>query len=458
MENSIKRVFVRNDSKKLVIVRENEVEVFDTDIKAIYNNALREISDEFDAKTLKELNNALMSYKIIRIINNMFINKLVFQPENNTIQVFRNFEIEPEEIVIQDSEELNAAYEDLKDELLSQYEINSDSEDVKKRFEIKEEKLKKLSILKEKKSKTIKNLKVSTLALVIAGAIGISSLATWAGVAIFSKKDTNKPSADKEVEDDLFSESQNPFLENGVLEEDIYFPSEEDLQEAIELYEEQGLMGGEFVFPTEEKIEEPIVQTSVPFSDLGIDLTGEEIKIDITEETIIPYVVEDVGYENSTDELIELSLEQMSRLGSKLQNPNNEYDYSGSIIFFEKKFTNFDDVNFVRYFSALRNEVVIRSCMEKDLDLAKDYIKAANMECVKYLEQQEPLIVTYDNEEHYLFFEDLSDEAKRVVFNLAYSMQIAMAHEDFFYNGTVYDQNAMYEVLENINNSMNFSK
>lgn len=152
------------------------------------------------------------------------------------------------------------------------------------------------------------------------------------------------------------------------------------------------------------------------------------------------------------DNYIGLSYINSQELGNHIQNPGANsltqdpiYINFGS--FFEE---NSNDKAFVEYFNKYRNEIIYRAYETKNLDYASNYIYWGNYEIVRCIANNGPIQVMINGNSEYVFYNDLSLEAKEIVLQIANGIYTSFSRrgENFVeYDGQNYDQNAIGEII-----------
>ena len=143
-------------------------------------------------------------------------------------------------------------------------------------------------------------------------------------------------------------------------------------------------------------------------------------------------------YYGNLDTLIDIRNENMSNIANYIQSyiPVND---KGKYIYHENLFNdNLRDKAFVKYFSMIGNQI-IKSAYEDDYfkGIIDNTIRSAE-DVVSLIENDEPLEVCICGERQYIYFSELSREAKEVVLNIAWANNLPLTNTTT-YNGHTQD-------------------
>ena len=144
---------------------------------------------------------------------------------------------------------------------------------------------------------------------------------------------------------------------------------------------------------------------------------------------------------------------------------NNDYQFSGegTIIPFENASeltdNNFSDKAYIKYFSDLRNQVVEAFYNDKEENKGLIYINVIGDEIIRCLKFNGSISYNYNGSMVSIAYDTLSDEAKKVVLNIASDCYRAMYDYDTFsYEGNDYNMNDIHEIIVELSNKLESSK
>lgn len=461
MKNNIEKLILSIDDENIVAfaivgenlfevyyVTEDNVEELQAKMDEIYEKLIEAYVPNANSLTEEEQVDELIKKGIVYKVDKPLIKKITYNADE--IVVERGDEIET---IKRDSEDLENKYEELLNEIEMVYGL--DAYDAME-FGLLE--IKKFTTNKKLANKIKFNKRV--IAAFVAGALAVGGINF-----VLNKVNNKKVNNSKNT---VTLESADPTATPEA------FPTEEVSTITLD--------AAQTATPAPATITEPTVTptavlTATPLSanwveQPSITFTSREIdpeSLTLVEEIIdnrdgselytTVYNVDSEFYDCSKDNLCQVSFNNMSEIGSKLQSPDkNSFQQRGTMINFEKLFENQYDKAYIEYFSRIRNEAIYQAYYEKDLNSANHYIALGNYEVARCLRDNNPVVVNIDGQEQYITFDELSADAKEVVFNLAYSLQIAMANNEIEYNGEILNQDDFHNILDNVNNTLTNSK
>lgn len=280
---------------------------------------------------------------------------------------------------------------------------------------------------KNKKEKnSIKNLKVTSNAKRILAAGVILAIGVGVGSLITKKdnkndKENKYPNISLEDQTKVPDNSQNMGVETETLDE---------------------------IEPTSTITPTPTpIPTPMPIS---YQQPNEEFLQEVTYDGVTSLHENEEGL--NLDNYIGLSYINSQELGNHIQNPGansltQDPIYINFGTFFEE---NSKDKAFVDYFNKYRNEIIYRAYETKNLDYASNYIYWGNYEIVRCIANNGPIQVMINGNSEYVFYNDLSLEAKEIVLQIANGIYTSFSRrgENFVeYDGQNYDQNAIGEII-----------
>lgn len=298
-----------------------------------------------------------------------------------------------------------------------------------------DEELKELRETKKEKN-GIKNLKIRKTALGII-AFGVT-LAIGVGIGNF----TNKKNSEKEAD----SKYPNVGFESST-DEEQFSAMEAETETLTEIEPE--------ITPTPTPVVTP---TPLP---INYQQPSEEFLQEVNYDGVTSLHENEEGL--VMDNYVSLSYINPQEIGNHIQNPDANsltqdpiYINFGS--FFEE---NSKDKAFVDYFNKYRNEIIYRAYETKNLDYASNYIYWGNYEIVRCIANNGPIQVMINGNPEYVFFDDLSLQAKETVLQITNGIYTAFSRrgENFVeYDGQNYDQNAIGEIIVNKYNELQDNK
>ena len=166
------------------------------------------------------------------------------------------------------------------------------------------------------------------------------------------------------------------------------------------------------------------------------------------------YEIYDENY-NSSETLIEIRNQNMSSVGNYVQSYIPIKD-KGIYIYHENIFNNnLRDKAFVKYFSMIGNQI-IKSAYEDDYfrGIVDNAVKSAE-DVVSLIENNEPLEVYICGERQFIYFDELSHEAKEMVLNIAWTNNLPLSNIKT-YNG--HTQDDISDIILNKANELDMIK
>lgn len=214
------------------------------------------------------------------------------------------------------------------------------------------------------------------------------------------------------------------------------------------------------------KKKQPSTNNTGGYSDLDVELP----------DFITPSYIENDNLANIYDEVNQFNQNEMSDVAVFANTVDNYYQFSrlefsqihdyrydnkyeltneGTIIPFEKALelddNNFIDKTYVKYFSDLRNQIIDNFFNKKDEDTGLVYINVAGEEIIRCLKFNQPITFQYNGENISIAYGNLSDEAKKIVLNIASDIYIATYDYDTFtYNNKDYHKNDLEDIISNL--------
>lgn len=151
-------------------------------------------------------------------------------------------------------------------------------------------------------------------------------------------------------------------------------------------------------------------------------------------------------FSNSLDNYYQVSRDEFAQINDYRYDNKYELTAEGTIIPYENAVelldNNMIDRLYVKYFSDLRNQIIQNFYNRKDENSGLVYINAAGDEIIRCLKFNEPINIQYNQENIFIAFGNLSDEAKKVVLSIVSDIYIAMYDYDTFsYDNKNYNKN-----------------
>ena len=486
MKNEIKKVlFSRDDEtlKGIVIVRDNKVEICGygkntkKELSTMYLAAINELKqkneEEFADLSLQEVVNKLSSLeKLVEADTNLITNITYYANSDSDVNKFVvTYTDKEEEYNISDFEKEEDFYKVFKNkfvDICKQYDIKIDVDaDLKN----SKEKLEKLGLLSKKNNLTradfdiedntdedniaevVKENKIKNLVLnhkFISGVLFTSTIILIAsGIKGCSKKknDLNVNVTFPPIEDIISTDNSTIESDVSMFEEDI------PTFEPIEYFKEISFEGEEDIFTYYDEPESDIIIAKNTFGN--------------------SYDVYDDYYGN-VDNLHSIRYENVSNIGDYIQS-DIQYNDRGMYIYYENLFShsNIKDKAYVKYFSMMGNEIIKNAYQNNDYNKVNSYAKLSGLEVIKLIKENIPLHVYINGYEDYIYYSELSNEAKEIVLNIvnannsvlnsdrySYKEQSDLGIEatvpEINYNGYWYTKSDVFDVInEKVNEIYN---
>ena len=439
MEN-INNIIISFDNEKklnkLVVVKEDKIEryyskdISQEDLLVLYANFVGELeeqhAEELEGLTDKEKVNKLAKMKLIqRNENNMIINLEEYEEPVKFIVSYEEGQKEFNEESL-DTEEYTVEYAGTLKDICETYGINITNHD-----EIIS-KLKKLGLYSKHDEKVkeslltsvIKKNKISKLTIKdkwFLGILGAGTLALITSGIVGSIKKNNKENEDNKTTMELATIAPTPT------------PYEEVVEESVLFFEE--------VTPEPTPMPTPYIpqqeETNVEDASLGCSAPNKT--------TLIKEVNGNRSYDvNQTYfDIIELRNQNTDSIENNIQS-NIPITDTGYYIYYENLFNDAPKTEklFVNYFSMFGNHII--RCGYKDYnyeDMLK-YSKNSCHEVVKYIRDNKPLTLYINGEETKIYYNDLSNKAKNIVLNIAWSNYTVLNSNPDLYKLSNYGEKA----------------
>ena len=190
-----------------------------------------------------------------------------------------------------------------------------------------------------------------------------------------------------------------------------------------------------------------------------VDVSSEDIIVN--EINGISHYMND-GYDSSFAHLNEMRNQEMSSVANHVQN-GSSLERSGNIIYYENKFANSDSAEryFVKYFSIIGNSIIRSAYQENNYESdygVLRYSKLSAKEVIRLICDDEPLIIYINGEKEYVRYSQLSTEAKEAVLNIAWANNLPFYNQTLSYNGALYTQDDISEIIIDLYNNLNMVK
>ena len=447
MENKILKLNLNYDANKkiesIVVVRENNIETETNPnyFNQFFNNLLDEIknsSDEYKNLSKKELKEKLINKGFI----NQHIGPYIVNMEKNGDDEFTIlYSDRREEIVNKDSRKDYDDYYNSKMDELREYYGDVDFEKLGLFIDNRQ---KEKNAKKENKDlKGVKNIKITKklVALVTTGAVLLMGASGYVGHLLTNR---NSQKGNNQSENNIEWEFTTPT------------PSPELITVT------PTVTATPLPTPTSTPTATPIIynQPQVSFTQLEDDPNSQVVAIEIHDGYVTPHEYGNSDFNCDVNNLITISLQNMSDIASHLKKPEENPDLitTGTFIFYEKFFKNEADRAYVEYFSDFANEIIYHAFYNNDMNTASNYAEVANYETIRCIRDLEPIKVNINGEERYVSYDELSYNGRQLVLNIAYATTNALANDTFMYNGERFDMNTIQEVIIEANKELEDSK
>ncbi len=423
MEKIIKVIMSFNEDatiNKVIVVTENQIERYTCEqlsqinLNIVYRECLKtlenEYKEELEGLTDKEKQKKLIKLKLIeRNENNLIVNlKESEDPVKFTVQ-YEEGQKEYNEADM-DTEEYMSKYCEILKLILETYGIKAnDSDEIISKLE-------KLGLYsKYKEKKTLPDNKISNLSVRkkwILGILGTGAVAAivYGGIELL-KNNHNNDNHDKNTIE--FQNIETPT------------PTPYDNVEEVEylLFEQSTVVS------TPEPT--PFIPTPTPYVKEIYFENEENIFPNYDEPLDNSIVIREInglsyyGINESFEDLYTIRNQNMDSLENKRQSNIPDED-KGYYIYFENLF-NEDKIwekAFVKYFSMYGNQIVKCGYKDNNYDFNPEINEYSIKSCydvVRYIRDNVPLIVNINGKKHELHFSNLSNKAKNVILNIAWS-------------------------------------
>ena len=167
----------------------------------------------------------------------------------------------------------------------------------------------------------------------------------------------------------------------------------------------------------------------------------------------------DGTYDYTFDHLNAVRNANMSSVANKIQS-NIKIQDNGTYIYYENRFYDRDirDKAYVKYFSMIGNAMIKNAYEYQQFGIVNDYAKLSDYEVVRLIRDNVPLHVYICGCEDYICFSELSNEAKEVVLNIAWTNNLPLNKEIINYDGESLNQDNISDIIINQANMLNITK
>ncbi len=471
MKNEIKKIILSMKDKKLngiIVQRENSINTYgynkdnDEELLDEYSNLVRELKEQYKDE-LTDLNdqdavNKLYLLGKLEYSDKNLITKITnyVDADQNPIKFIVTKTNGQEEIKLEDcfdDDDYIVKFKDKLVEMCNTYDIELDSKDdltdefIDKLcdiglFEDKQEgkivDSEDLVSTKEVPKEILTDAKIKNFVmnhkllsgLIAAGVIGLILSTHGCG------KKAQKNVEVSEVKNNDYQEEQvidTYDFDDTVINENIY-KEELPTVEPIEYFKEIAFENEHYIFPS--YIE-----------------TGKSTLI-ASEYNGNNYYIND-NYYGDKDNLIEIRNENMSNVANYIQSNINIKD-KGIYIYHENLF-NYDlrDKAFVKYFSMFGNQIIKNAYQNKKYDLVIDNAIRSDEELIRLINDGEPLEAIILGERQDIYYNELSQEAKEMVLNLAWTNNLPLS-KNMVLNG--YNQDDISNIILEQAEMLNMNK
>lgn len=437
MKNEIKKIILSMDGKNLngfVVVRDNKVEPYGygkmikEELLNKYSKLILELKEQ-NKDNLNGLNNQDAVNKLyllgkLEYSDKNLITKITncFDSEENIEKIIVNYIDRQEEIKLKDCNDEADFYEKFKEKLVEMcktYEIKLDNKDDLTEDFI--EKLNLMGLLEDKQEGKIVDDKVSTSLVatddetyskkeILTGAkiknfvvnhkLLSGLIATGVIGLILSTHGCHKKTNNNQTE--VINLNNDDYIETQV---DYVYEEELPTVEPLEYFKEISFANEEMIFPC-------YIETSDDTL-IAKEYSGKS------------YNVFDSYYGNK-DNLIAVRNENMSNVANYIQSDIKIKD-QGIYIYHENLFdNNLRDKAFVKYFSMFGNQIIKNAYQNKEYGLVIDNAIKSDEELIRLINNNEPLEVYIYGEKQYIYFNELSHDAKEMVLNIAWTNNLPL--------------------------------
>ena len=163
---------------------------------------------------------------------------------------------------------------------------------------------------------------------------------------------------------------------------------------------------------------------------------------------------------SNLDDLLQIRFEDVSKIASYMQDPfgNEDYGDYGTVIKFEKIFNDKREQEYIKYFSRFGNEMIYSVFQDQNKNEVCYYAKWSCHEFIRCICNNIPLKVKINNEEVLINYDELSQKAKELILNLIWANSCGLDRETITYDGIVYDQEAIQQMIIQKSEDLNYSK
>lgn len=438
MNNEINKIIISVVDKKMtgfVVIRNNSVKKYgynDTlkKYEQEYKKSIQELVDMYkeDLSDLseKEIIRNLIAKGKMEITHDEIITKVTIYEDEDKFKVeSTNGTIEINSIDYYDDEEYNDLLKQYVNELYKTYGINKGNE----------EELIDLGVLKKVKriEKVLQDNKIANFCLknkkLVIGVLSTAIALTGLNYMIHGFKGKNKSNSG-----------------------------------SIPTYVEATLEPIQWSTPTPEPTQTPIQYSK----DIYI-VNEENIFPNYTEPSSLSLIKHDINGDNTysfytydQEELFDIRNADMSSVGNKVQS-DFDLEGSGTYIYFENAFPDLDkkDLAYIKYFSMFGNVIIKNAYVKNNIDGnygVNDYTGLSAYEVVRLIENDIPLHVYISGQEYYIRYSSLSNEAKNIVLNIAWTNTLPLYKQAVDYEGDVYSQDAISDIILNKYDELNLTK
>ena len=439
MNNEIKKIFISVVDKRMtgfVVVRNNSVKKYGyngtlENYKQEYRKSIKELVDMYQEDlgdlSEKDVIRNLIAMGKVEITNEDIITKVTLYEDEDKFQVeSTDGTIDINSMDYYDEEEYNELLEEYINKLFTTYDIKNGNE----------EELINLGVLKKVKNfeRVLKDNKITNFCLknkkLVIGILSTAIALTGLNYMIHSKsKNKSNSGATKTYVEATLEPIQIPTSTPTVS------PTPTPIQYSKDIY----IVNEENIFPNYIEPDSPSL-----------------IKHDINGENTYSF------YTYDQEELFDIRNADMSSIGNRIQS-NFDLEGSGTYIYFENAFPDLDkkDLAYVKYFSMFGNVIIKEAYVKNNINGnygVNDYTGLSAYEVVRLIENDIPLHVYISGQEYYIRYSSLSNEAKNIVLNIAWTNTLPLYKQAVDYDGCVYSQDAISDIILNKYDELNLTK
>lgn len=425
MENIKKVILSFNEDRtirKLVVVSDNSIErytsetISEEELMNIYLDCVNELENEYSEKltglTRKERLNKLNELKLIERNEEDLITNIT--ETDDSLKFIVNFENDQKEFESYDESEYKDNLKKMIQLMCNTYGIKEDSYS---QLISKLEKLGLYSQYEEKKSLPVvmKENKISNLSVRkkwILGILGTGVIAAivYGGIELLKNNHNDDNNNKKTIEiPAVETPTPTPYVDNVVEEENIVLDPTVEPTVYIPTPTPFVIENSKQIYFEDEQRLFPNYNEPVGNNLLMMDTIGKNY----------------YGINHSLDDVIEIRNHNMDSLENNIQS-NIPVEDEGYFIYFENLFNNSDicDKAFVKYFSMFGNQIIKCGYVDKNFDYnmgINNYSKKACYEAIRCIRDNQPISVYINGEKQNIYYDNLSNKAKNVVLNIAWS-------------------------------------